>query len=118
MSEKFIMAESSENQPNMLKEEKKKDVVERKKEDVDFSKISVGMKIKIKQPELPGVKEHWIESQITSVNMIPDDLFVVTEDSVYDSALDSGSSTNEFGPNYLWTENGVLFADPHDERSW
>ena len=89
---------------------------------VDFSKLKPGMKMLIKQPGgvvyqtsaaaddgLGGfdIREHWIETEIVEVNMDPENLFIRTKNFV----LTGSFVIDEFSPENLWYEKGVLHAE-------
>ncbi|MBD3247753.1 hypothetical protein GF382_00490 [Candidatus Falkowbacteria bacterium] len=93
------------------------------REKVDFDKLEVGMKIKIRQPEgkvydtssdadvgQGGIhlKEEWIETTIKDINKDPDDQFVTTVDNIREESY----FVDDFSPEEMWYENGVLHADP------
>lgn len=87
--------------------------------EVKFSDLIVGMTIRIKQPQVTAsdvrmglgemaIKESWIETKISAINNDPEDLFITTERGV-----DLGTRLyDEFTPQQLWSEDGVLHADP------
>lgn len=96
---------------------------EKNREKVNFDKLEVGMKIKIKQPEEKvydtvsdadfdqggmHLKENWIETTITEINKDPDDQFVFTKEGIHQGSY----FVNEFNSDQMWYENSVLHADP------
>lgn len=96
---------------------------EKNREKVDFNRLEVGMKIRIKQPEGKvyntgsdadvdeggiHLKEEWVETTITEINKDPDDQCVSTKESIHEGS----HYVNEFDPEEMWYEDGVLHADP------
>jgi len=93
------------------------------KEKIDFDNIQKGMPIRIKQPEGKvydtgadadvgqggmNLEERWVETTISEINQNPDDQFITTEESIRQGSY----FVNEFGPEQMWYENGILHADP------
>lgn len=96
--------------------------VEGNKQPVEFGKITIGMKIRIKQPEGTAYetsadadvgeggryfKEQWIDTVVKEKNDDPSNPFIRTERSInFGSYL-----INDFSPKDMWIGDGILYAE-------